>query len=204
VTAGALDEIEAALGPDAEALQEYFLMARRGMRRVLRVAERLHRTAQLEGSKVEWAKVPLDLRSLAEEAAKDTQSLEARRAVRVNLSCSEAACPIEADRDWMHAAIGELVGNAIRFARSLVTVHTEALADGARVTITDDGPGFAGPPLLRFDPPPEKRGVGLSLALVRDVVASHGGRLEIEDSPASSSSGGHLVLVLPLRPASAP
>jgi signal transduction histidine kinase len=207
VTSGALDEIEGALGADAEALRAYFLMARRGIGRVLRVAERLQRTAQLERGTVEWAKVPTDMRGLVQEALKEAESLDARRAVRVEVSCSEQECPVVVDLDWMRAAIEEIVGNAIRFARSVVSVHTDVSADEVRVTITDDGSGFSQPPVPRFEPPVDKRGVGLSLPLVFDVIAAHGGRIEIDRSrtaPDDAASGARVVLVLPLQKKSEP
>ena len=199
VTSGALDEIELAVDADAEQVQTYFLMARRGMRRVLRLAERLQRTAQLEGGMVEWAMTPIDLRALAEQAAKESELLEARRSVRVNVSCSEEACPVAVDAPWMQFAIADLVGNAIRFARSSVSVRCAAAAEVVTVTITDDGPGFTGPPGPRFEPPAERRGVGLTLPLVRDVVAAHGGRLDLDGprDPGASASGAIVVVTLP-------
>jgi signal transduction histidine kinase len=200
VTSGALDEIELAIDADAEEVRNYFLMARRGMRRVLRLAERLQRTAQLEGGKVEWATTLIDLRALAEQAAKESELLEARRAVRVNVSCSEEACPVAVDSLWVQFAIADLVGNAIRFARSAVSVHSAASADEVTVTISDDGAGFKGAPGQRFEPPFERRGVGLTLPLVRDVVAAHGGRLDL-DGPrvpgANALSGAIVVVTLP-------
>jgi signal transduction histidine kinase len=202
VTSGALDEIELALDADADAeeVRTYFLMARRGMRRVLRLAERLQRTAQLEGANVEWAMTPIDLRAVAEQAAKESELLEARRGVRVSVSCSDEPCPVAVDSTWMQFAIGDLVGNAIRFARSAVSVRCAGSAHEVTVTITDDGPGFHGPPRQRFEPPCEGRGVGLTLPLVRDVVASHGGRLELDgarEPGANASSGAIVVLTLP-------
>lgn len=206
VTSGALDEIELAVGPEADKLRTYFLMARRGMQRILRIAERLERTAQLERGEIAWAKAPTDLRALAEQAAQQAELLEARRSVRVSVSQADEACPVAADPKWMVAAIAEVVGNAIRFARSLVSVHTGASADEVRVTIADDGPGFTGPAAPRFEPPAGKRGVGLSLPLVCEVLASHGGRIEIDGvrtAVANGLSGAHVVLVLPRLKASA-
>jgi signal transduction histidine kinase len=220
VTSGALDEIEGALGADAEAVRKYFLMARRGIGRVLRVAERLQRTAQLERGTIEWAKVPTDMRGLVAEAVKEAESLEARRAVRVEVSASEQACRVVVDIervevsaseqacrvvvdiDWVRAAIEEIVTNAIRFARSGVSIRTEVSTDEVRVTITDDGSGFSHPPVPRFDPPVDKRGIGLSLPLVYDVIAAHGGRIEIDRSPTTGNDavfGARVVLVLPVR-----
>jgi signal transduction histidine kinase len=201
VTSGALDEIELALEGDApEGLGTYFLMARRGMKRVLRLAERLQRTAQLEAGNVEWAMAPIDLRVLAEQAAKEGELLEARRSVRVAVSSSEEPCPVAVDFSWMQFAITDLVGNAIRFARSSVSVRCAVSEGEVAVTISDDGPGFSGPPGQRFVPPAERRGVGLTLPLVRDVVVAHRGRLDLDgprDPGASSSRGAIVVVTLP-------
>jgi signal transduction histidine kinase len=200
VTSGALDEIELAVGPDAEKLSAYFLMARRGMGRVLRVAERLERTAQLEGAGVQWAMVPTDLRAVTAEAAKETGLLEARRAVSLTVSCSEEPCVASTDARWMRLAIAELVGNAIRFARSGASVHTDSSTDEITITITDDGPGFQGQPPRRFERAADKRGVGLSMSLVAEVVAAHGGRLELDgprDGDGTGLSGARVVVVLP-------
>jgi two-component system sensor histidine kinase RstB len=200
VTSGALDEIELGVGPEAEKLQTYFLMARRGMGRVLRLAERLQRTSQLESGKIEWARAPVDLRGLVERAAKESELLEARRAVRVSVCASDEACPVAVDSPWMLFALGELVGNAIRFARSAVTVRCERVGREVTFIVSDDGPGFDGPAMLRFEPPTDKRGVGLSLPLVRDVVAAHDGRLEIDgtrDSGERASSGAIVTVRLP-------
>ena len=201
VTSGALDEIEIALGPDAEALRTYLQMARRGMGRVLRIADRLRRTSQLEAGTVRWTKSLVDLRDLTRAVVTETEELEARRRVGVTVSFAAEPCWVMVDADWMGVAIAELVGNAIRFARSTVSVRTESLAEEAVVTIIDDGPGFSGPTTARFTPPSEKRGVGLSMPLARDVIAGHEGRLEVTASHAhdADAKGARVVLLLPIQ-----
>jgi len=200
VTAGALDEIELALGPEAEKLRDYFLMARRGVRRILRAADRLQRTAVLEAGAPNWAKVSTDLRELVAEAAKESELLEARRGVCVSVSASDEPCLVAAHPEWVRAAISEIVGNAIRYARKTVSVHTEIAGDEATVTVTDDGPGFTGPPARRFEHTPTKRGLCLSMPLVVDVVVAHGGRLEID----RASPGAVVVVALLASKRSAP
>ncbi|MCA9586169.1 MAG: HAMP domain-containing histidine kinase [Myxococcales bacterium] len=200
VTSGALDEIDLAVSADATQLREYLGMARRGVQRVLRVAERLQRTAQLERGQVEWAMAPTDLRRVVEQAASQAGLLEGRRGVRVDVSCSDDPCPVSVDPAWIRFSVAELVGNAIRFARSATTVECSISGDEVTVTIADDGPGFARAPANRFEPPLDRRGVGLSLHLVRDAVAAHGGRLELDAARGSGEaelSGARVVLALP-------
>jgi signal transduction histidine kinase len=207
VTAGALEEIEAAVaaGASVEGLHAYLLMARRGLRRVLRVADRLQRTAELESGAIAWSMQPVDLRVLVTRAANESESIESRRAVEVHVSSSHEACPVDADADWMHAAIAEVVANAIRYARSRVEVHTATLADEVVVTVADDGPGFSCVPGPRFAPPADKRGLGLSLPIAYDVLASHRGRIEIEGVHADGNarSGAKVVMILPRQSKSA-
>lgn len=200
VTSGALDELELALGPEAEKFKALFLMARRGVRRVLRSADRLQRTAQLEGGKTDWSRVSTDLRGIVETATREAEHLEGRRAICVEVTCTESPCFAAIDAGWMHNAIAETVGNAIRFARTTVTVDTQATELEVKITVRDDGPGFSGPPLLRFQPPSAKRGLGLSLPIVRDVVSSHGGRMEIDDREEAPPSGARVIITLPLDP----
>ncbi len=205
VTAGALDEIELALGPDAEKLKSLFLMARRGMHRVLRAADRLQRTAALEGGQAAFAMVPADVRPLAAGAAHDAEYIEARRGIVVTVSAATEPCVASVDAEWLQNAVGEAVGNAIRFAKTSVSVDTREVDREVRITIVDDGPGFLTEPALgRFEASASKRGLGLSLALVREVIASHGGRLEIAlrsdlEKGHDGPPGARVVLIVPMR-----
>ncbi|MDO8608469.1 MAG: ATP-binding protein [Phaeospirillum sp.] len=93
--------------------------------------------------------------------------------------------------DAMTRALGNLIGNAIRYGGQ-VWVRVGCRRAAAEVLIDDDGPGI----------PPERReevfkpftrleqsrnvgtgGVGLGLTIARDIVRTHGGDLLLEDSP---------------------
>jgi signal transduction histidine kinase len=195
VTKGALDEIERALGAKADDVRPFLAMARRGVGRILRSADRLQRTAHFEARREAGVKAPTDLRKLAAAATREAEGIEARRSVRVELTECEEPCLVVADAPWLHAAIGEIVGNAIRFAKSLVVVDTRLSGGEATVTVLDDGPGFEGPPPPRFEPPFPRRGLGLSLPLVSDIVAGHAGRLSIHDRSTAGDGAGTRVVV---------
>jgi signal transduction histidine kinase len=203
VTSGALDEIELALGAEAQKLSALFLMARRGVHRVLRAADRLQRAAELGAGKTDWARAPVDLRVLAEKAARDAEYLEGRRGVRVSVSSTAAPCIVIADAAWLQVAVAEVVANAIRFAKQGAWIETEIRDGNVRITVTDDGEGFSAPPALAmFAPSRGRRGLGLSLPVALEVVTAHGGSLEIGHAPArepSGASGARVTLVLPLQ-----
>ncbi|MGO9839278.1 MAG: sensor histidine kinase [Polyangiaceae bacterium] len=198
VAAGALDEIERVMGAQGDEVRPFFSMARRGLRRILRSADRLQRTAYFEGDAQGGTQATTDLRQLVAAAARDAEELEARRNVQVRVTACEQPCLVVADVPWVRAAVAELVCNAIRFARTNVSVDTRFVDREASVTVTDDGPGFAGPIPRRFEPPFPRAGLGLSLPLVNDVVQAHAGRLSIHDrrSEKSAISGTRVVLAL--------
>ena len=85
VTLGALEEIERLLARSEieEESRALISMARRGARRVLRTAERLTRTAQLEAGPTQMASTLLDVREIVARVARETELLEGRSTVRV-------------------------------------------------------------------------------------------------------------------------
>ena len=114
-----------------------------------------------------------------------------------------APVPLVLRPDVMRRAIGNLIGNAVRYGTNVqVTLKTGTAA--AELVIDDDGPGI--PEHLRdemFKPfrrleesrNPETGGVGLGLSIAQDVILGHGGEIKLADAPM----GGLRVMVrLPL------
>ncbi len=95
--------------------------------------------------------------------------------------------------------ISNLVDNAVRHA-DWVGIRATAEGEQVWIAIDDNGPGVpvdqreaVFKPFFRLDPSrnPNTGGVGLGLAIARDIVLSHGGDIQLHDSPA----GGLRVLV---------
>ena len=172
---GGLDEVsEQVKGSDGERFAE---IARRSIARVLRISTSLAEAAELERGALQLAKADVDLLEIASAAADGARALENRRAIEVLVTGTGRA---RGDAGRLKRATFELVSNAIRAARSKVTI---SVADGAGATVTivvsDDGPGC--PPLVpRFTPTQERRGLGLGLAMAMDVARAHGGTLKVE------------------------
>lgn len=181
VTLGALDELELALGENAAAHAALFAMARRGVRRVLRSADRLSRTAQLELPGHMLAREEVDLIKLVERSTKEAELVEARRGVKVELTLPEGKQTGRVDPTWLGAAMAELVGAALRSARRSVLVELQPSSDGFRFVVCDDGVAGSLPRTRRFEPSDDRRDAGLAFPMVKEVAEAHGGQLSIRN-----------------------
>ena len=99
--------------------------------------------------------------------------------------------------------ITNLVDNARRFADHIV-VAARRDGDVIRITVDDDGPGIPESereemmrPFRRLDRSrnPDTGGLGLGLAIARDVIRSHGGEIELSRAP---QGGLRVTLRLPV------
>ncbi len=98
---------------------------------------------------------------------------------------------------FMARAVINLLRNAIRYAEQRVEVSLVRNGDHYEVRVNDDGPGVPiegrekiFEPFSRLDASRDRRtgGFGLGLALVRRVSQSHGGQVEVADSPWGGAS----------------
>ena len=132
----------------------------------------------------------------------------------LELSVDTTAIPeeisAEIDRKAMPFAVRNLLRNALKYARSRITVTAELAGDRVRVHVDDDGIGI---PLderehvftafTRLDRSRDRAtgGYGLGLAIARLVLELHGGTATAHDSPLG---GARFTLEWPLRPLASP
>ncbi len=112
-----------------------------------------------------------------------------------------AAINFEGRRAALKRAIANLVGNGLKYADK-VAIGVARRGPYVEVAIDDDGPGVPEEkrrqvfkPFYRMDEARSRQeGVGLGLTIVREVARSHGGDVELSDSPMG---GLRVVLKLP-------
>lgn len=99
--------------------------------------------------------------------------------------------------------VSPLLTNAVRYARSAVTVSARARPCGLRITVTDDGPGVPESflddlvqPGRRADPGDGNDGAGLGLPLGRRLARAVGG--DVCHDPGHES-GARFLVDLPAR-----
>ncbi len=168
-----------------------------GVQRAIRLVEQLLSFARQE-PRADRPHVPVRLDELACEIVAELVPLA--DAGRIDLGVA-AAQPvrIEGDPDALRTLLRNLIDNAVRYTpaggRVDVTVEAVPAADaagGARLSVSDDGPGIAPAERARvFDrfyrrAGTEPPGSGLGLAIVKAIADAHGATVQLADGPSGS------------------
>jgi two-component system, OmpR family, sensor kinase len=166
-----------------------------GVQRTIRLVEQLLSFARQE-PRADRPHVPVRLDELACEIVAELVPLA--DAGRIDLGVA-AAQPvrIEGDPDALRTLLRNLIDNAVRYTpaggRVDVTVEAVPAADaagGARLSVSDDGPGIAPAERARvFDrfyrrAGTEPPGSGLGLAIVKAIADAHGATVQLADGPS--------------------
>jgi two-component system sensor histidine kinase BaeS len=113
--------------------------------------------------------------------------------IAIETRFAQGAERVKADRGKVLQAVRNLVENAWKYTPQggWVTVATEPVAEGVRVVISNSGPGIAEADLpfvferfFRGDRSRsrERGGAGIGLAIVKELIEAHGGRVGAESS----------------------
>ncbi len=153
--------------------------------------QRLH--SELESYRFEAVTVPEMLQEAAHLFA------AASKKHRIQVDCSPDLPPVRGDMKRLQQVLRNLLSNAIKYSPRGGTIGLKAHREGAMVavSVTDEGIGI--PPqalgkiftrFYRVDDSDRRipGGVGLGLALVREVVNAHGGRVWAESTLGSGST----------------
>ncbi|HEY4019586.1 MAG TPA: HAMP domain-containing sensor histidine kinase [Pseudonocardiaceae bacterium] len=149
-----------------------------------------------------FAREPVDLSLIAEEAAETLLPLAEKR--RITLDVAGETTQTVGSAPLLLRMVTNLVQNAIVHnipAGGTVTVHTESLPDASLLRVENTGPRLP-PELVPTLTEPFKRGtervrtdehagVGLGLAIVDSIVRAHDGTLDLTPRP----TGGLLVTI---------
>ena len=166
------------------------------------VAQQFLDLARTRAMAIAFDRRPIDLDAVVARVAKlfAVQAREQQVALEV---ASVGAGTIIGDEIKLTWALSNLVANALRYtpASGRVTIATEAKDNTVLVSVSDTGPGI--PPerqeriFERFVQEPDggtAGAAGLGLAIVRDFVQAHGGRILLDSAPGR---GTRFTLELP-------
>lgn len=143
--------------------------------------------SRASAGKLDIVRAPMDFGAVVSDAVASADDLARARQIEFDVALSPVPS-ILGDSVRLHQVVWNLLSNAIKFSEPGSRVGVELRADdrGLLLTVADTGVGFEpedGPTLFeRFRQGSSSRtskagGLGLGLAIVRDIVSLHGGEV---------------------------
>ncbi len=194
-------EVTQRMGPDGD-WPAFLDDVLQDVARLDRLVEDLLALARLDESVTQLPREPMRLDEVVAKALAGYR--HSRVPVRV---VDTVPIPMVGDPSALRRVVVNLVDNAVRHARTEVSLSVGVGADGAaHLTVCDDGPGIPAAERERvFDRfyrieasrSRESGGTGLGLPIVRDLVRAHGGTVSVS-ARADGADGLEVDVVLPI------
>jgi PAS domain S-box-containing protein len=175
-----------------------------GMRRqatqLTRLVDDLLDASRITSNKLELRIAPIDLGLVLQQALDTAQAAARARDIRIVAELGTEPLSVRGDAARLVQVFSNLLNNACKFSPAGSTVTLAARSENGRVfaTVRDEGIGIAADALpqvfdLFFQAGEDRHGgaggMGIGLALVRDLVQMHGGRVRAaSDGPGKGSS----------------
>jgi signal transduction histidine kinase len=178
------------------------------LKRCIRATEQMNRLIEdlLDATHIETAGLrldlaPIDVRELMAQVNEAYRPLAQERRVAWEVSGAEAPLSVSMDASRVLQAVGNLVGNALKFTPpgGRVAVWASATPHEVAIEVSDTGPGISPEAIDRLFEPfwqaaTDRRGVGLGLTIARGIAEAHQGRIDIK---SALGNGSTFRLILP-------
>lgn len=167
------------------------------IRRLAEMIRDLLDATRLERGTLVMRPSAVELRSLVAATVEDFRGQTPNRPIVAQLP--DRPITVEGDPNRLEQVVANLIENALKYSpeAAAVQIRLEAHGDGARLSVTDRGPGIPeGQKEKLFDrffrvSSPETRdqpGLGLGLYIARSIVKAHGGQIGVESTPGTGST----------------
>ncbi|MBV8531687.1 MAG: HAMP domain-containing histidine kinase [Candidatus Eremiobacteraeota bacterium] len=142
---------------------------------------------------------PVDLAAIVTGSSRDTAPLAAARGIR--LESLAASAIVDGDERRLGELARNLLDNAIRHARLVVSIASRRNGRVCEIIVDDDGDGIPAAERERiferfYRRADDGSGTGLGLAIVRWIARAHDGTVTVDEAP---SGGARFVAAIPAR-----
>jgi two-component system sensor histidine kinase RegB len=178
-------ELERTIGPNSPHADDVHLLREQAQR----CRDILGKLNELSGEGEPFDRLPLS--ALLEEVAAPHRDF----GISVDLKLTEGPQPVGARNPAILYGLGNLVENAVDFARHRVEIAGDWSGDNVVVTISDDGPGFAPEVISRIGEPyvrsrrrrrryaSDETGLGLGFFIAKTLLERSGAKLTFANKP---------------------
>ncbi len=170
--------------------------------RLGRIVSDLSDLTNAEAAALSMTRQPVDVGLVARDAVTVAQPMLDAAGLQVTFTAA-GDCWVNGDADRLHQALANMLSNAARYCRPHDHVSISVMRDSDDVVLTvgDSGPGIAAGDLdsvfdrlWRGTADSDSEGLGIGLAVVKSIVAAHGGTVGVE---STSGEGARFTVRLP-------
>jgi signal transduction histidine kinase len=199
--------LEERIGSLTRKQTEILLAARDDSERLLRIINDLLDLARLESNDARQVFETVSPESLIKTAVDRGEPLAESRGFKLKAKVESGLPLVNVDPRQIHHVFSNLISNAAKHSKfgDTIVVAAQPRKGFVRFSVADSGPGipkeFQSKLFERFFrlPGSDREGVGLGLAITREIVTAHGGSVGLNSSPGA---GSEFYFDLPVVPGS--
>jgi signal transduction histidine kinase len=180
--------------PQFTQAHEFLGVLGREMDRLIRIVDRTLEVSRMTSRGLDLRRQPVDLGATLDDIALSMHPILAERGMVLDVQLPENLPPVLADRDLVKQVLVNLLHNAVKFSPHghRVQVRAAEAAVCVEIAVQDEGFGIAPDEVGRIFEPwfrsgdervERQRGTGLGLTIVKSIVESHGGVIDVESQP---------------------
>ena len=178
--------------------RDQLVLAMRNGQRLQRLVNDLMDFASIEAGRASAVRVPTDVATFTAELAGVMRAAAERAGLRFTVDCPPLGRPAHVDPRLWEKVVLNLLSNAVKYTFvGGITVGVRGVGDDVVLTVADTGIGIPAAELPRvferFHRVPgsaarNREGTGIGLALVRELVALHGGTVSVDSEAGRGST----------------
>jgi two-component system sensor histidine kinase KdpD len=191
--------LESDLNWDREALNEFHLIIREEVNRLIHLVQNLLEMARIEAGELhpvkEWGTVGEIFDNVLERSAFFLNKHQ------IVIELNERLPMIKVDSRLLAEVLANLVENAAKYSpdQSTIILRGTVEEEGLTITVKDHGPGIPAQDLAHVfekfyrgtrQAGKKRDGTGMGLAIARGIVEAHGGRIWVEPPPEGGAVFG--------------